>query len=34
MLPLEKQKSPIPMARGIAGAVSQINANTNSASPS
>jgi signal transduction histidine kinase len=34
MLPLEKQKSPIPMARGIAGAVSQINASTNAASPS
>jgi len=31
MLPMEKQKSPVPMARGIAGAVSQINANTNSA---
>ena len=30
MLPIEKQKSPIPMMRGIAGAVSQINATTNS----
>ncbi len=30
MLPMEKQKSPVPMARGIAGAVSQINASTNS----
>ena len=29
MLPIERQKSPIPMARGIAGAVSQINATTN-----
>lgn len=29
MFPLEKQKSPIPLARGIAGAVSQINATTN-----
>ena len=28
MFPLEKQKSPIPMVRGIAGAVSQINATT------
>ncbi|MFK7766320.1 MAG: sensor histidine kinase [Mariniblastus sp.] len=26
MLPIERQKSPVPMARGIAGAVSQINA--------
>lgn len=30
MLPIEKQKSPVPMARGIAGAVSQINAATHS----
>lgn len=29
MLPMERQKSPVPMARGIAGAVSQINAATN-----
>ena len=29
IFPLEKQKSPVPMARGIAGAVSQINASTN-----
>jgi len=29
IFPLEKQKSPVPMARGIAGAVSQINATTN-----
>jgi signal transduction histidine kinase len=28
MLPIERQKSPIPMARGIAGAVCQINATT------
>lgn len=28
MLPIERQKSPIPMARGIGGAVSQINAAT------
>lgn len=28
MLPIERQKSPVPMARGIAGAVSQINAAT------
>ena len=27
-LPIEKQRSPVPMARGIAGAVSQINATT------
>ena len=31
MLPMAKQKSPVPMARGIAGAVSQINASTNNA---
>ena len=29
MFPMEVQKSPVPMARGIAGAVSQINAATN-----
>ena len=29
LLPIERQKSPVPMARGIAGAVSQINATTN-----
>jgi signal transduction histidine kinase len=28
MFPMERQKSPVPMARGIAGAVSQINAST------
>lgn len=28
MLPIERQQSPVPMARGIAGAVSQINAAT------
>lgn len=32
MFPIEKQKSPVPMARGIAGAVSQINASTNTVS--
>ncbi len=32
MLPMERQKSPVPMARGIAGAVSQINASTNTVS--
>lgn len=29
MLPMQKQKSPVPMARGIAGALSQINATSN-----
>ena len=32
MFPMERQKSPVPMARGIAGAVSQINAATNAVS--
>lgn len=32
MFPLERQKSPVPMAKGIAGAVSQINAATNTVS--
>ena len=32
MFPLERQKSPVPMAKGIAGAVSQINAASNTVS--
>jgi len=32
MFPQERQKSPVPMARGISGAVSQINASTNTVS--